>query len=95
MAMVLPLFSGSASGTGEPFEVHPGRTVAFGAYASGGSINAPSIEGSFDGSHWFSVIGALGGYAETGDLLRFVRAVYDDLGHTGTATVLALQSDED
>lgn len=28
-------------------------------------------------------------------LVRFVRAAYDDLGRTGTATIQGLQSDED
>lgn len=95
MATVLPLFSGTASGTGSAFEVLVGRNVAFGAYASGGAIGQVIAEGSFDGTHWFTINGSVSGYSETDNLARFVRVTYDDLGRTGTATVLALQSDEE
>lgn len=94
MATVLPLFSGTASGTGSSFEVLTGRRMAFALFASG-SIGTASIEGSFDGSVWFSLVGSVGNYSESTALVRFVRAIYDDLGRTGTATVQALQSDED
>lgn len=97
MATVLPLFSGTASGTGSPFEVLSGRRVGYSVFASGGSIGVASLEGSFDGSNWFSLDGGItqAGYEETSAVVRFVRALYDDQGHSGTAIVQALQSDED
>lgn len=97
MATVLPLFSGNTSGTGAAFEVLSGRRIAYCVFASGGSIGTASLEGSFDGSNWFGIDGSIGQatYDETAAVVRFVRAVYDDLGRVGTATVQALQSDED
>jgi hypothetical protein len=97
MAVVLPLFSGSASGTGSAYEVLTGRRIGYSVFASGGSIGLASLEGSFDGSNWFSLDGGISqaSYEETDAVVRFVRAIYDDQSHVGTAAVQAIQSDED
>lgn len=65
--------------------------------ASGGSVGTASLQGSFDGIRWFNLDGsvALGAYEETNAIVRFLRVLYDNLGTVGTATIQALQSDED
>lgn len=100
MATVLPLLSAvTASTTGSAFEVLAGRDVTFvWAYTGPGGAGAVGIEVSLDGTFWFPA-GVTPNYNNVPVVLtypvRFVRASYDDQGHSGTMDVQALQSDED
>lgn len=101
MADVKTLLSGvTTSTTGTAVEVLTGRRIAFTASASGGSIGNVALQGSFDGTHWFGVpspanVAQSASYVETGVLVKYIRAVYDDQGQTGAASAYLLQSDED
>ncbi len=100
MATVLPLLSTvTASTTGSPFEVLVGRDVTFAwAYTGPGGAGSVTFEVSLDGTFWFPA-GITPNYNNVPVVLtypvRFVRALYDDQGHSGTVNVQALQSDED
>jgi hypothetical protein len=66
------------------------------ALSGPGGIGTVALEGSFDGSLWFILDNvSVPGYALFDGPVRFVRASYDDGGHTGSITVQAVQSDED
>lgn len=101
MSATLVLLSGvTASTTGPAFELPVvGREVSFNfAYVAPGGSGSVSIQVSFDGNFWFPSGATLVANDVPNSLsypVRFVRAVYDDGGHTGSITVQALQSDED
>jgi len=88
----------TASATGSAFELPVvGREVGFVVALSGpGGIGTVALEGSLDGTLWFTLASvSIPEYVTFEGPVRLIRASYDDGGHTGSITVQALQSDED
>ncbi len=101
MSATLALLNGvNASTTGSTFELPVvGRDVSFFYFGTGpGGFGSVLIQVSADGSSW-APSGVSVVVNSTPAVLsfpaRYVRAVYDDQGTTGTVSVQALQSDED
>lgn len=92
MANVITLLEAvNVETTGDAFEVVVGRSITFAAFRSGGGTTSPELQGSLDGSNWFTLA--------TGDLLvnatpvKYIRGHYSGSTSVGVVTAQAIQSD--